>query len=49
MRNKWAYKPHSPMGDNSKSISVRMAEEQYQRLLQYLPLTLLDISKDFRG
>ena len=42
------HKPRGPMRDNSKSISVRMTEEQYQRLLQYLPLTLLDISRYFR-
>ena len=35
MRRKWVHKPRGPMGDNSKSISVRMTEEQYQRLLQY--------------
>ena len=48
MRSKWVHKPRSPMRDNSKSISVRMTEEQYQRLLQYLPLTRLHSTTYFR-
>ncbi|MBS6366616.1 MAG: hypothetical protein KH420_04640 [Clostridiales bacterium] len=37
-----------PMRDNSKSISVRMMEEQYRRLLQYLPRTRLHSATYFR-
>ena len=36
------------MRDNSKSISVRMTEEQYQRLLQYLLFTRLHSTTYFR-
>lgn len=32
-------KPRGPMRDNSRNISVRMTEEQYQRLQRYLGLT----------
>ena len=49
MRRKWKKpKPRGPMLDNSKSISVRMTEEQYQRLQRYLSMTPLPITAYFR-
>ena len=36
------------MRDNSKSISVRMTEEQFQRLTRYLELTRLPVTTYFR-
>lgn len=41
-------KPRGPMRDNSKNISVRMTEEQYQRLRRYMALTRLPITTYFR-
>lgn len=36
------------MRDNSKSISVRMTEEQFQRLSRYMALTYLPVTTYFR-
>jgi hypothetical protein len=36
------------MRDNSKNISVRMTEDQYQRLLRYMKLTRLTSTTYFR-
>ena len=41
-------KPRGAMRDNSKSIFVRMAEEQYQRLRRYMALTRLPVTTYFR-
>lgn len=37
-----------PVRDNSKSLSVRMTEEQYQRLQRYMGLTHLPVTTYFR-
>ena len=34
-------KVRGPMGDNSRNLSIRMTEEQYQRLRRYMELTKL--------
>lgn len=36
------------MRDNSRNLSVRMTEEQYQQLCQYLALTGLPVTTYFR-
>lgn len=41
-------RPRGPMRDNSKSISVRMTEEQFQRLSRYMALTHLPVTAYFR-
>ena len=41
-------RPRGKMRDNSKSISVRMTEEQFQRLTRYLELTRLPVTTYFR-
>lgn len=41
-------KPRGPMRDNSGNISVRMTEEQYQRLQKYLGLTHMRSTVYFR-
>lgn len=41
-------KPRRPMLDNSRNISVRMTEEQYQRLERYRKLTRLTRTNYFR-
>lgn len=42
MRNKHRkVKPRGPLVDNSKNLSVRMTEDEYQRLQRYLRLTRL--------
>ena len=41
-------KPRGPMLDNSRNISVRMTEEQYQRLERYRKLTRLTRTNYFR-
>ena len=40
-------RPRGKMRDNSKSISVRMTEEQFQRLTRYLELTRLPVTTYF--
>ena len=41
-------KPRGPMLDNSRNISVRMTEEEYQRLERYRKLTRLTKTNYFR-
>ena len=41
-------RPRGKIRDNSKSISVRMTEEQFQRLTRYLELTHLPVTTYFR-
>lgn len=41
-------RPQSDLRDNSKSISVRMTEEQFQRLESYRNLTRLPVTTYFR-
>lgn len=41
-------RPRPPMRDNSCSLSVRMTEEQYQRLCRYLAITRLPVTTYFR-
>lgn len=41
-------KPRGPMRDNSRNISVRMTEEQYQRLERYRAMTHLRSTVYFR-
>ena len=41
-------RPRPPMRDNSCSLSVRMTEEQYQRLFRYLAITRLPVTTYFR-
>ena len=40
--------PRGKLRDNSKSISVRMTEEQFQRLERYRELTRLPVTTYFR-
>lgn len=40
--------PRGKLRDNSKSISVRMTEEQFQRLKRYRELTRLPVTTYFR-
>lgn len=47
-RKKRKVKPRGPMRDNSRNISVRMTEEQYQRLQKYLGLTHMRSTVYFR-
>ena len=46
--NRKSRKVRQPMRDNSRNISVRMTEEQYQRLQRYLALTHLRSTVYFR-
>lgn len=39
--NRKSRKVRGPMRDNSRNLSVRMTEEQYQRLRRYMELTRL--------
>ena len=41
LHNRKTRKVRRPTRDNSKNLSVRMTEEQYQRLQQYMGLTRL--------
>lgn len=41
-------RPQSDLRDNSKNISVRMTEEQFQRLESYRNLTRLPVTTYFR-
>ena len=41
-------RPQSDLRDHSKSISVRMTEEQFQRLKSYRNLTRLPVTTYFR-
>ena len=41
-------KPRGPMLDNSRNISIRMTEEQYQRLERYRKLARLTRTNYFR-
>ena len=41
-------RPRLPMRGNSCSLSVRMTEEQYQRLCRYLAITRLPVTTYFR-
>lgn len=45
---RYKVKPRGPMRDNSKSISVRMTETQFQKLAQYMTLTHLPVTTYFR-
>lgn len=45
---RYRVKPRGPMRDNSKSISVRMTEEQFRRLTRYMALTHLPVTTYFR-
>lgn len=45
---RYKVRPRGPMRDNSRSLSVRMTEEQYQRLCRYLALTGLPVTTYFR-
>ena len=45
--NRKTEKVHKPIRDNSKNISVRMTEEQYQRLQRYMELTRLNSTAYF--
>ena len=45
---RYKHKPRPPMWDNSCSLSVRMTEEQYQRLCRYLAITRLPVTTYFR-
>ena len=47
-RKQQKIRPRGKMRDNSKSISVRMTEEQFQRLTRYLELTHLPVTTYFR-
>ena len=47
-RKQQKIRPRGKMRDNSKSISVRMTEEQFQRLTRYLELTRLPVTTYFR-
>ena len=46
-RKQQKIRPRGKMRDNSKSISVRMTEEQFQRLTRYLELTRLPVTTYF--
>ena len=45
---RYKHKPRPPMWDNSCSLSVRMTDEQYQRLCRYLAITRLPVTTYFR-
>lgn len=45
---RYKVRPRGPMRDNSRNLSVRMTEEQYQRLCRYLALTGLPVTTYFR-
>ena len=45
---RYKHKPRPPMRDNSCALSVRMTEEQYQRLCRYLAITRLPVTTYFR-
>ena len=47
-RKQQKIRPRGKMRNNSKSISVRMTEEQFQRLTRYLELTRLPVTTYFR-
>ena len=46
--NRKTGKVRGPTRDNSKNLSVRMTEEQYQRLQRYMKLTRLNSTAYFR-
>ena len=46
--NQKTRKVRGPMRDNSRNLSVRMTEDQYQRLRRYLNLTHLNRTTYFR-
>ncbi len=48
LHNRKTRKVRGPMRDNSRNISVRMTEEQYQRLQRYMKLTRLTSTTYFR-
>ena len=41
LHNRKTQKVRGPIRDNSRNLSVRMTEEQYRRLQQYMELTRL--------
>lgn len=45
---RYKVRPCGPMRDNSRNLSVRMTEEQYQQLCRYLALTGLPVTTYFR-
>ena len=48
LHNRKTRKVRRPTRDNSKDLSVRMTEEQYQRLQRYMGLTRLNSTAYFR-
>ena len=48
LHNRKTRKVRRPTRDNSKNFSVRMTEEQYQRLQRYMGLTRLNSTAYFR-
>lgn len=46
--NRKGRKVRQPMRDNSRNLSVRMTEEQYQQLQRYMGLTKLNSTAYFR-
>lgn len=48
LHNRKRRKVRSPMRDNSRNISIRMTEEQYQRLRRYMEMTRLNSTTYFR-
>ena len=48
LHNRKTRKVRRPTRDNSKNLSVRMTEEQYQRLQWYMGLTRLNSTAYFR-
>lgn len=45
---RYKVRPRGPMRNNSRNLSVRMTEEQYQQLCRYLALTGLPVTTYFR-
>lgn len=48
LHNRKRRKVRRPMRDNSRNISIRMTEKQYQRLQRYMELTRLTSTTYFR-
>lgn len=48
LHNRKTRKVRSPIRDNSRNISIRMTEEQYQRFQRYMKLTRLTSTTYFR-
>lgn len=46
--NRKSRKVRQPMRDNSRNLSVRMTEKQYQRLQRYMEMTRLSSTAYFR-